>query len=325
MKTVISLASGIGGLDLAFDRAGFEIVAQVEINEFCQRILKREWPHALRLGDIRKVTKPDLPYADGVVGGFPCQPFSTAGNRKGTDDPRNLWTDFRRLIGDLRPRFVFLENVPGILTSYVGDDGRRQRAYALRVLGDLTALGYCCEWGTLFAADAGAPHLRERWWCVAYSGSIRRIEPATWNAALDTERDDPACERTGTAVIYETVAGDKILENPEYQGLQRGQSPDKLRQQAGAVGLSSCAKTGGQPKPIMGRVFDGLSAGMDRSRWPAPQGPFQYDWEPSRTCKSGTVPNRGDRIEALGNAVVPQVVYPMAVAIREYLEQDDVS
>ncbi len=172
-----SLFSGIGGIDLAFERAGFKVAFQVEIDEFCQKVLQRHWPDVPRYGDIRAVTGRDLPAVDVLAGGFPCQPVSVAGRRKAQADERWLWPEFARLIGDLRPRFVFLENVPGILTAGGAD-----------VVTDLAALGYDAQWGIVAASDVGAPHRRERWWCVAYTHEYGRRQEFTGNQDGITSR-----------------------------------------------------------------------------------------------------------------------------------------
>ena len=156
--TVGSLFSGIGGIDLAFERAGFQIAFQVENNTFCQRVLAKHWPDVKRFEDVRNVGKHNLPAADVLVGGFPCQDISNAGRRAGiTEGSRSgLWFEFARIISELRPRYVFLENVAAI-TSKGGSI----------VLGQLADMGYDAEWAVVSAADVGAPHLRKRWFCVA--------------------------------------------------------------------------------------------------------------------------------------------------------------
>lgn len=161
--TVGSLFSGIGGIDLAFERSDFKVKWQVEIDVFCRQVLARHWPDVPRFGDIRSVSAADLPAVDVMAGGFPCQPVSLAGRRQAQADARWLWPEFTRLISDLRPRFVFLENVPGILTAGGAD-----------VFTDLTALGYDAQWGIVAASAVGAPHRRERWYCVAYANSSGR-------------------------------------------------------------------------------------------------------------------------------------------------------
>ena len=163
----ISLFSGIGGLDLAVRNVlGAETEAYVEIDKFCQKVLKARikdgyLDDAEIFDDIKefKWKKTDM-----VVGGFPCQPFSNAGLRKGETDDRNMWPDTLRVIRMARPRYVFLENVPGLLS---GDDEGRQ-PYVYTVLRDLAEEGFDAEWEIVGADDAGASHRRKRWFCFAY-------------------------------------------------------------------------------------------------------------------------------------------------------------
>lgn len=160
--TVGSFFSGIGGIDLAFSLAGFDVRYQVEIEPFCRMVLKRHapqyWPNAQLFEDIRNVGKHNLPAVDVMAGGFPCQSVSHAGKREGIKEgtQSGLWIEFARVIGELRPRIVFLENVRGILSQ----DG-------VRVLSDLASMGYDAQWGIVHASDAGAPHVRPRWFCIA--------------------------------------------------------------------------------------------------------------------------------------------------------------
>ncbi len=156
--TVGSLFSGIGGIDLGLERAGMKIMWQIEVDPFLRRILGKHWPNVNRYGDIRELDINELERVDLICGGFPCQPVSLAGRRKGKDGPRWLWPEFERAIRILRPRFVLVENVPGLLTRGMDE-----------VLRSLAALGYDAEWTVLSAAAFGAPHLRERLWVVAYS------------------------------------------------------------------------------------------------------------------------------------------------------------
>lgn len=148
----VSLFSGIGGIDLAFAAAGFDITAQVEIDPYCREVLKRHagdyWPNAAQFTDVRAVGADELGEADVIFGGFPCQDISIAGNGAGlAGEQSGLWYEFRRIIGEVRPRFVFLENVPAI--TFRG---------GAEVVGHLAALGYDARWGIVAASDAGAPH-----------------------------------------------------------------------------------------------------------------------------------------------------------------------
>ncbi len=169
--TELSLFSGYGGFSLGLRLAGLQTktVGYIEIEEFCQDILKARiqdgnlddapiWPdiHAFRGEQCRGVV-------DIITAGFPCPPFSTAGRRRGAADPRNLWPETLRVIREVGPSYVLLENVPGILSA-----GRQQHStgYAGEVIGQLSERGYDCEWGVVSAAETGAPHLRKRWWCL---------------------------------------------------------------------------------------------------------------------------------------------------------------
>lgn len=170
-----SLFSGIGGFDLGFERAGFEIVWQVEIDEYCRRVLERHFPEAERFGDIRECGKRNLKPVDVITGGFPCQDLSKAGNRAGLDGERSgLWEEMRRVICELRPGIVCVENVPGML---IPDE--LWPAPIGRVLGDLAALGYDAEWDCLPAAAFGAPQPRDRAFILAYADRCGSVHGKT--------------------------------------------------------------------------------------------------------------------------------------------------
>jgi DNA (cytosine-5)-methyltransferase 1 len=159
-----SLFAGIGGFDLGFERAGIKTVWQVEIDPFCRKILERHWPNVKRFNDIRQCGQGNLPAVDVICGGFPCQDISYAGKGAGIDAERSgLWSEYVRIIGELGPRYVVVENVAALL-----DRGME------RVLGNLATLGYDAEWGVLCARDFGLPHRRERVLIVAYPNSLRR-------------------------------------------------------------------------------------------------------------------------------------------------------
>ena len=170
---MISLFSGYEGYGLGLKLAGINVqtILYVEIDDYAQRIIQARIrdgyldPGAIH-SDIKTLDgKQYRGIVDIIAGGFPCQPHSVAGNRAGEADERNLWPDFLRCIRDVEPRVVLLENVPAISTA--PGDGRP--AYSGTVVGQLSELGYCVEWDVVSAADAGAPHLRKRWWVAAYS------------------------------------------------------------------------------------------------------------------------------------------------------------
>lgn len=165
--TIGSLFAGIGGLELGLERAGLgPVLWQVENDRFCRSVLSEHWPHAERFEDVRTVGAGELAPVDLICGGFPCQGFSDAGHREGmADDRSGLWQEYARVIRELRPRLVVLENVPRLLS--MGFAG---------VIGDLAACGFDAEWAVLRASDVGLPHLRERLFAVAYAPGFRREE-----------------------------------------------------------------------------------------------------------------------------------------------------
>jgi DNA-cytosine methyltransferase len=160
--TVGSLFSGIGGLDLGLERAGMNVIWQSEIDPYACRVLSKHWPEVPNHGDIKAINWGDVVRPDVICGGYPCQPFSTAGKRRGEDDPRHLWPWVRDAISELRPRYAILENVRGHLSMG-----------GLTVIGELASIGYDAEWRIVSAASVGANHRRDRLIIVAYPNDTR--------------------------------------------------------------------------------------------------------------------------------------------------------
>ena len=168
---ILDLFSGIGGFSLGLERTGgFETVAFCEIEPFPRRVLAKHWPGVPIYEDVTKLTG-DILARDGiavdvVTGGFPCQDLSVAGKQRGMGEGTRsgLWSEIIRLVGELRPRYVIVENVAALLAG----PSERRGGWFGRVLGDLAECGYDAEWENIPAAALGAPHRRERVWLVAY-------------------------------------------------------------------------------------------------------------------------------------------------------------
>lgn len=177
---VLDLFSGIGGFSLGLERTGgFETVAFCEIEDFPRKVLAKHWPNVPCYRDVRELTAERLA-ADGIrridviTGGFPCQDLSVAGRRAGIEGSRSgLWSEVVRLVCEIRPRFLLVENVGNLLAGPGEHPGR----WFGRVLGDLADVGYDAEWDRIPAAAIGAPHLRERVWLMAYPQQEQWVRP----------------------------------------------------------------------------------------------------------------------------------------------------
>jgi DNA (cytosine-5)-methyltransferase 1 len=266
-----------------------KVVWQVEKDPYCQKVLKKHWPEVPCYGDIKEIDFAALPSVDLICGGFPCQPVSCAGKRLGDKDERWLWPEFYRAICEARPRWVLVENVPGLLSA---SDGRLFGG----ILGDLARSGYDAEWDLLPAAAFGAPHLRFRLFLVAHTRSGPGI-----GGALSPGREE---ERGVVAGGTEDVA------HPDEQPLGGGFCPDESRGEWGRrSGDSHCTgdATHAQCQRLQGGIFQKRGEGTPDLR----RRLADSDWwliEPDVGRVAHGVFKRVDRLKCLGNAVVPQVV-----------------
>lgn len=296
-----SLFSGIGGLELGIERAtGARTRWQVEIDPFCRRVLERHWPDAQRFDDVRTVGVHNLEPVDILCGGFPCQDLSVAGRGAGLDGERSgLFFEVVRIVREIRPRYVLLENVAALLARGLG-----------RVLGELAACRYDARWGVFSAAGVGAPHLRERIFILAADaerGGLREQPVAiTWSDGRTAAPGDGAARDASYANLQHL----DLPQQPRHEDSDAawacvdGETPDADRNDGGYEGrfdrTPSRDEGGRQRLPAFGdwcgwspasavrRVDDGIPKGLDRPRWRRPV-------------------NDKPRLRALGNAVVPQV------------------
>lgn len=250
----LSLCSGIGGLDLAAEWAGFTTVAQCEIDEYASRVLAKNFKGVPNLNDIRTVTNGRLAEygirAEDITvvsAGFPCQPYSLAGKGLGDSDERDLWGEVARVLGEIRPRWFVGENTPGLFA-------RQNQRYFRRVLNDLAALGYRVGWGIWGACDVGAPHKRNRVFVVAYSnGERRNIYQANGSATCQEvgEQENQAKTPFGASSIYGKI--------PNVVNEQK----EKRRKKSNVI--ERCMRKW-QTEPDVGRVANGIPSQVDRIR-----------------------------------------------------------
>lgn len=318
----IGLFEGIGGFSLAARWCGWETIAWVEINPFCQKVLEKNFPNATGFSDIREFDgKPFFGQIGILTGGFPCQPFSVAGKRKGNEDERALWFEMYRVIREIKPMVVVAENVSGILTIENG-------LVFERVCLDLEAAGYEVQPFIIPACAVNAPHRRDRVWIIAKNtvcdgrecngyqenstlrefgnigaGNGKRI----YNESAVTYSNGNASGQqgngfsvglpNGSKTRFQTKEGNRLAH--DFQNASYAYGERKLQQErvVGKVGKRSINGNRWanwyEAATELCRVDDGLSSELDKLR----------------------NSNRGKRIESLGNSIVPQVAYQIFQAL----------
>ena len=308
---VLDLFSGIGGFSYGLDKVGFKTVAFCEMDEYCKLVLQKHWKGVKIYNDVKELKGEEIIKEHGtidiVVGGFPCQPFSIAGARKGTDDNRHLWPEMFRIIKELKPRWVIGENVRGIVSIQNG-------MVFENVCTDLEGEGYEVRAFNIPAAGVGAPHKRERIWIVANSrrtlrqGSELERENANeggqenanqhqrssgtpehnvanTNTRLSKQSNQEVQARGNT---LNSSSGDVANTNGERQQEQCGTESVQKEGNESQRSSSQARHTGWESEPDVGRVAHGLSG-------------------------------RVHRLKALGNSIVPKIAEEIgrAIAIAE--------
>lgn len=354
-----SLFSGIGGFDLAAHWMGWENKFHCEINPFCQKVLSHYWPDAELFTDIKKT---DFGKFNGSIdiisGGFPCQPYSSAGKRLGKEDDRHLWPEMLRCIREVGPRWVVGENVRG-LTNWNGG------VVFDEVQADLESQGYEVTPFLLPACAVDAPHRRDRIWFIAYAGSKRR-QQKSGSSHGDEGQNEGRAEKYDH-IIERDVEGRDVTNANQFNGYLSGFRASEVPQlKEAGVSLNTTSNSPGErfrkerpdfigSKEWHSRAsYERATSNSESGRWrlclPEDIGSDsreeysfsdsdqvrafrRRDWErfptQSPICVGNdglparldgiTVPKwRNESIKAAGNAIVPQVVYQIFKAIGQY-------
>ena len=302
---LLDLFSGIGGFSLGLERSGaFKTVAFCEIEPYCQKVLAKHWPQVPIYDDVRTITADRLASdgitIDAICGGFPCQDISCAGKGAGLEGERSgLWFEYARIIGELRPRYVIVENVSALLSR--GLD---------RVLGTLASLGYNAEWHCIPASAVGAPHRRDRMWIVANSTSIGRSEGNLRNQAINRQ----SFTQRETAFSTQSSQTHSFMANADCERelqSQRVISDERRWASNCCKNVSNTMRSGLEGHRNYTIGIEKALASFSGSCW--------WSIEPDVGRVANGVSARSHRLRALGNAVVPQIpeLIGRAIAARE--------
>ncbi len=297
MLDCLSLFSGIGAFDLAASWAGVRTTQMIELDPFCQKVLRKNFLGIPIHDDIR--TYSAKPFQFGfIIGGPPCQGFSVAGQKQGFSDDRSiLFFEFTRLIEEVQPLGFIMENVPGIY------DWMPQVIQALAKVG-----AYHCFWFSLSASQLGGCHRRNRWFCVGVSANSNGDRQSKGWSKKAIQQEQPR------SAFIPQIPADTESERkkwPQSQHLQEGTDQAFI----------SCGEPRG--KENVSRVCredDGSSRGMDRSRLMTRDEAWELIYA-EKSCDNRKLPDRGKRIKALGNSVTPQQYYVAWLTLFELMEK----
>ena len=330
-----SLFSGIGGFDLAAQWMGWENVFQVENDKFCISKLEKNFPNVKRYGDIREFDGSEYRgLIDIITGGFPCQPFSVAGKQQGKDDSRHLWPEMLRVIREIQPTWVVGENVPGIIKLALED-----------ICTSLEGEGYEVQPFIIPSASIGAWDKRERVWIIAYNNNTgnrasrsrinshreEKVEKQQFsqyeccgynkiNSDTDKFNSDNAGYNSGSISQQQKAeVQHNITSNDNGEGLSKSRHKSRKQEIYEGIGIKhSDSYIVGEGLQRYSR--NGLSGRNQEQERSTGQANWSRSWieVASELCRSNArVPNRMDRIKALGNSVNPYVVYEIFKAIEQ--------
>ena len=317
----LDLFSGIGGFSLGLESAGLvETVAFCDFDKYCQQILKKNFPGVPIYGDVKELNYDKLK-ADGIdtidiiTGGYPCQPFSVAGRKKGEEDPRHVWPEMFRLVQELRPTWVIGENVGGHIK--LGLD---------TVLENLESEGYSARTFSISASSIGANHKRERVWIIANLADSQRLgrtegtkksEELTREESSDQfdNRSEGRIESEPSQVMADSNTGHGEQQNQEVcsRGNASNSSSEDVANSEGS-NRNEHEINREHGKASSQEIFGNGSSISGVSAW--------WSVEPDVGRVAHGVPNRVDRLKCLGNSVVPQIPYVIGLSIKKILENE---
>ena len=304
---VLDLFSGIGGFAHGFDTSGdFKTVAFCEIDPHAQKVLNKNFPDTPIIDDVRKIKGEDFKEVEVICGGFPCQDISVAGKQRGINEQTRsgLWIEYKRIIQEIGPRWVVIENVRNLLSNGLAI-----------VLQDLHEIGYDAEWEVISARSVGACHLRERVWIVAYPNSL--------SLRVKSER-----RKEGRDYLQQSEEA-KFRNNGEKEDIESSDSSGERVQGLRSTGLEESHSHGEEAIPLCSsevesdsvsdsdyfRFWPAFTSEEEKCEWWATSTSSIRDWweVESSVCRvddgipEGLDKGRAQRIKQLGNSIVPQI------------------
>lgn len=299
---VLDLFSGIGGFSLGLHKAGMETVGFCEIDEFCQKVLNKNFPEVPVFSDIKKITKEEideLGRIDIVCGGFPCQPFSNAGKKKGREDDRDLWPEMFRVIKETKPAWVIGENVAG----FIGMEFTRTKV-------NLESIGYSVQPFIIPACAVGAQHRRDRVWIIAH------LDGERMERHRGTFRNEPQHSDLCSNDPQEPSSDIDSSELWQQPGRRRGPSGENsgVSGNDGKKGLATNFDSDGLSRKTNASTKKNNKREWENNWWT--EATFNFgNWGGDQSAMGRAVYGFSDRVDkyrrqrvkALGNAVVPQI------------------
>tara|TARA_R100001463_G_scaffold38852_3_gene83406 strand:+ start:14376 stop:15356 length:981 start_codon:yes stop_codon:yes gene_type:complete len=316
---ILDLCSGIGGFSLGLESTGgFETIAFCEFDPFCQKVLNKHWPEVPIYNDLKEISKNEetirnIPEHDLICGGIPCQPFSVAGKQKGKEDDRHLWPYMFKIIKQKKPTWVIVENVGGFINVALDD-----------VCLDLEAEGYATQSFIIPACGVEAPHRRDRIWIIGKRDVVDSDSTRTGHGHGEVQgqngevqqRNDYA-ESNHASEKQDVADSNTRLSNRENEEVRtRGNTFDSSGTGSGTEDVADSSSIGQQGQGQFGKwsgaetygkreTSNAFSIGIDN----------QWRIEPRVGRVANGIPNRVDRLKSLGNAIVPQIIYHIGLAI----------
>ena len=306
---VLDLFSGIGGFSYGLDQVGFKTVAFCEMDQYCKLVLQKHWKGVKIYNDVKELKGQEVIKEHGTIdlitGGFPCQPFSIAGSRKGTNDNRHLWPEMFRLIKELKPRWVIGENVRNIISIQNG-------MVFENVCTDLEGEGYEVRAFNIPAAGIGAPHKRERIWIVANSRrTLRERSKFQGENANESKQENANQYQRSSSTSTDNVADTNTrLSNGSIEEVQSGGQTFVTSSQRTDVAYTYSQRQQEQcgPESIQ-------EERNEPQRSSSQEGHTGWEFEPDVGRVANGISGRVHRLKALGNSIVPQIAKEIGRAI----------